>query len=682
VFEFRELVAVSDAGEDPLLDALDEAASAQLVRAESGERFAFTHDKIREVLHDELNPIRRRRLHLRVAQRLEELHAPSIERHVDDLAFHFAEAGELRKALDYLRRAAEAATRVYAHDEALAFLERARECAEGLEDTAALGEVHERIGEVHTVRGVHGEAARHFGHAVELETDPARRAARMARQGAAYAGASDPRGVPVLEEALRTLDPATQGRERAIALAMIGRFHHYQLRHHESLRNLREAQAIAEALGDPPTLETVYGYLAGSLQHLARYLESNEVAHASIALGERAGLPGAAATGHEFLAENFAGLGQWEDAVRHARLDAEIATRVGSRDRLCWAAFGESIALADLGPMSAAVEAGERCIAIAESIGERRCATLAVYGLGRGLVHMGRLDEARAVIERAAGWAEELGQPFIRLVTLHGRAHLLQADGRPAEALAQLLPAIEKFRSSENRVWRLVSGRLAAELLLENGRLDEAEAYIGLAREVATENRAEARIATLDRLAAGLAAARGDLDGALRTLDAAIPVLDRTKSRIELGRALRARGGLRAGARDAAGAREDFGAARETFAEAGIRTGRTRLIAGRALDVMPRLTDAAYDLVLLDADKTEYGAYLEQALRLLRPGGLVAVDNALWHDRVADPAQRDAETVAIRELGRAVRDHESLLPVLLPVGDGLLVAKKVWSPEA
>ena len=65
-----------------------------------------------------------------------------------------------------------------------------------------------------------------------------------------------------------------------------------------------------------------------------------------------------------------------------------------------------------------------------------------------------------------------------------------------------------------------------------------------------------------------------------------------------------------------------------------------------------------------------------EALRLLRPGGVVAFDNALWHDRVADPAQRDPETVAIRELGRRVREDERLVTALLPVGDGLLVAVK------
>jgi predicted O-methyltransferase YrrM len=115
--------------------------------------------------------------------------------------------------------------------------------------------------------------------------------------------------------------------------------------------------------------------------------------------------------------------------------------------------------------------------------------------------------------------------------------------------------------------------------------------------------------------------------------------------------------------------------ARETFNEAGIPTQRARTIAGAALEVLPRLTDGHYD-------KAEYTAYLGEALRLLRPGGVVAFDNALWHDRVADPSVRDDETVAIRELVREVGAEDSLVPVLLPVGDGLLLAKKEWTPES
>lgn len=114
--------------------------------------------------------------------------------------------------------------------------------------------------------------------------------------------------------------------------------------------------------------------------------------------------------------------------------------------------------------------------------------------------------------------------------------------------------------------------------------------------------------------------------------------------------------------------------AREVFAVEGVAPSRLRLITGRALDVLPRLADKSYDLVLIDGDKQEYAEYLEQALRLLRPGGVVAVDNSLWHDRVADPAQRDPDTVAIRSLVKAVAEDERLVPALLPVGDGLLVA--------
>jgi predicted O-methyltransferase YrrM len=116
--------------------------------------------------------------------------------------------------------------------------------------------------------------------------------------------------------------------------------------------------------------------------------------------------------------------------------------------------------------------------------------------------------------------------------------------------------------------------------------------------------------------------------------------------------------------------------ARKAFTEAGFPSNRYRLISGKALDVLPRLTDGAYDLVFCDADKQEYPDYLAAALRLLRPGGVMAFDNALAQGRVADPSRSDPATLAIRELEEQVRQDERLVPVLLPVGDGLLVAVK------
>lgn len=117
-------------------------------------------------------------------------------------------------------------------------------------------------------------------------------------------------------------------------------------------------------------------------------------------------------------------------------------------------------------------------------------------------------------------------------------------------------------------------------------------------------------------------------------------------------------------------------AAREAFRAADVKPTRTRPITGRALNVLPRLADGAYDLVLVDGDPAEAADYVEQAIRMLRPGGLLVVPQALWRDRVADPARRDEATVAMRELGKTVRSDERLVAALLPSGDGLLVAVK------
>ncbi len=121
---------------------------------------------------------------------------------------------------------------------------------------------------------------------------------------------------------------------------------------------------------------------------------------------------------------------------------------------------------------------------------------------------------------------------------------------------------------------------------------------------------------------------------------------------------------------------ENQRAAREAFTEAGIAPNTYRLINGSAADVLPRMRESAYDMVFVDADKGTYSVYYEQAIRMLRPGGVVAFDNALWHDRVADPSHRDQDTVALRDLGRAVRDDDRLVSALLAAGDGLLVAAK------
>jgi predicted O-methyltransferase YrrM len=115
--------------------------------------------------------------------------------------------------------------------------------------------------------------------------------------------------------------------------------------------------------------------------------------------------------------------------------------------------------------------------------------------------------------------------------------------------------------------------------------------------------------------------------------------------------------------------------ARASFTAAGYGPSRLRLINGMGLEVLPRLTDAGYDLVFVDAAASDHPRYLDEAVRLLRVGGIVVLAGVL-DGGVVDPEAADTGTLALREVARQVREDDRLVPVLLPLGDGLLAAVK------
>lgn len=118
--------------------------------------------------------------------------------------------------------------------------------------------------------------------------------------------------------------------------------------------------------------------------------------------------------------------------------------------------------------------------------------------------------------------------------------------------------------------------------------------------------------------------------------------------------------------------------AQQAFSEAG-RGDRVRSMIGPALQVLPKLADANYDIVFLDAVKSEYVEYLTHAKRLLKPGGLLLADNVLWQGRVVDTYLADPDTEGLRLFNNTLADDADLRSFLLPVGDGVMAA--VFEPD-
>lgn len=113
-------------------------------------------------------------------------------------------------------------------------------------------------------------------------------------------------------------------------------------------------------------------------------------------------------------------------------------------------------------------------------------------------------------------------------------------------------------------------------------------------------------------------------------------------------------------------------AARGSFAAADIPVGRTRLINGSPIEVLPRLADAAYELVFLDGEVLDHPRYVVEAVRILRPGGVVV----LHHADALDPSHTGPIADAVREAALIVADDDRFLPVVIPLGTGLLAAAK------
>ncbi|MGJ0387656.1 O-methyltransferase [Microbacterium sp. CGR1] len=117
---------------------------------------------------------------------------------------------------------------------------------------------------------------------------------------------------------------------------------------------------------------------------------------------------------------------------------------------------------------------------------------------------------------------------------------------------------------------------------------------------------------------------------------------------------------------------EHLAAARQAFADARIPATKARFITGRAADVLPRMNEASYDIVLVDADPENVIDYVEHGLRLVRTGGMVLVPRVLGGGRVADPVQRDEVTSAYRSLIQETQESSAVLATVSTSGEGLL----------
>jgi predicted ATPase len=522
-FSFEELqAAAGNLSEDVLLDALDESTTAQLINSSGTESFTFTHDKIREVLYEELNPIRRRRLHRHAAEGLERRGVPSEnDRHgvtsacaVERLAYHYIHAGDYEHGLTYAKQAAAAAEKVFAFDEAIAAYTRARDCAEALgliEDQVVL---EEAIGKTYLMHGESIAAGEHFERAMALTEDRHVRARLQTEVAGSFVTIGDQRGMNYLHEALKVLDPEKDPLETANAIANEARFHHLAAGHRQAIELLNRAAELVEpfAAADSvstfaaPIISQVYTYLAGAYQHYGLYDDSNAWAQRAIDFGERHNVSFAQAAGIEFLAENGMHTGNYAASLENALRERVIAERIHSRERRAWTNFSAALSSFLLGDFERSEREYTEGITLAETIGERRVLLLlkadyAVLLAAKG-AQLGREDEeGRRLLDAALDTAQLAlaasdapGLFYMRFESFRCLIHVQIYRNEMDEAEATCRAATDLIASTESRVSKLWLGPTYIDIVLENaarlekqGNQAEATSKRSFARELLTE---------------------------------------------------------------------------------------------------------------------------------------------------------------------------------------------------
>ena len=515
VFTFEELSAAAEQNEDTLLDALDEAANAQLIAAGSGDSFSFTHDKIREVLYEELNPIRRRRLHRHVAEGLERNRGKfhCVPCAVEKLAHHYIQAGDLARGLEYAKQAAAEAEKVFALDEAVAAYTRARDCAEGLGLTEEQLAQEEAIGRAFRLHGDTLLAAEHFERALALATDQATRVRLQCLAASSLVITGDPRGSEYLREALQVLDPVTNPLETANALSTEARFHHLAGRHRKAIELLSRATELVAPAAESDSVSSfgatmipqIYAFTAGAYQNYGLYTEADRWARRALEFGTKHDILFAQAAGHEFLGEDAVHKGEFVFGLECAEREFEIADKLHSRERRAWTHSYAAQCNFHLGRIERAEQDLLDGTRLAESIGENR--VLSIVGPNLAVVQavQGRYDEA---LQTATTHLQRSSPNLIYThfealrclaVVRFRRNELAEAEQVCDEAEAFIAP-------TESRVSALWLGPLQIEVLLAANKRDKARKKLVDYQALVADCQSPRFTAEASRLAAALLA--------------------------------------------------------------------------------------------------------------------------------------------------------------------------------
>jgi len=343
-WSFDALLAVAGADETSLLDRVERAIRAQLIREVRGpgkDVYEFSQPMLRQVLYDAIPRRRRRMLHRQVGEALERLYGRGPTTHLEALSLHFAEAEEPEKVLNYAHLAARKAAGVFAYSEAAGYLSQAISAAEDLDRPADRLELMEKLADLLYVAGHREEVLRAYEEALQYwkslpagsPLDGARLCRKLGEIGTRWA-VYNPRTREHINEGLRLLEADPTHPER-VKLIIAQAFDHFWLRpeaecdYAAAEASAREGYRLAEAIGSVEDMSAALDVLGGIYQQTLEPARGLEIELQRVPLVEKLDARGERVDMHRMLYVFQEMLGNYPDAYQHISLAYDLAVRLG-----------------------------------------------------------------------------------------------------------------------------------------------------------------------------------------------------------------------------------------------------------------------------------------------------------------------------------------------------------------
>lgn len=567
------------------LTRLDEAEITLLERAEPERVHAFRHALVQEVAYQSMLYARRRALHGRIGEYLEQRYAGDLDDYLGLLAHHYRLSDRRDKAVEYLLRAGHAARDVYANEEALQYYAWALEALggdeadpRGWEARDGLGDVYATVGRYHEALAQHAAVLAAPGVAPEAAYRAHCKRGNVLEKQGEYAAALE-----ALEQAMAIARSGAPGisplavpticADISLVRKRRGEFDQAIAACHEGLAALppppreRQGELIEARLHSE--LGTIYGMrgdYAQARSHIELSLRTRE------AIDD---LPGVVVS-HNNLGYLWQLQGEYERAIDHYRVAEELARTINLRYMLIHAATNAAYALTSLGNYAAAEERCREGLAIARELNAQQ--TVAQIENTLGVIHYrrGAYERALAAFEEALQINRSLGSAHEEANALNHTAQVLAALGRYDEALQASGAALARADELQAQVLRVEALNVLAEIALEQGRHGEAAALAREAAALAQTIGSEDDAAIAMRLEGMAAAALGEPFEQL--LAASIARFEHAKDRFELGRSWAAYGRALAARGNAEDARAYLIRARDAFMAIGADGELRRLV--------------------------------------------------------------------------------------------------------